>query len=86
MNRVWSGASYVELTAVGDGLSHCVSDTAYREGLTTGSGRYTTVCGKTVLATAMITAPGPACRTCRDVVRSAPGDVDRAMRRRRSRR
>ena len=86
MNRVWCGTSYVELTAVDDGLSHCVSETAYREGLTTGAGNYTTVCGRTVLATAMITAPGPACRKCRDVVRSAPGDVDQAVRRRRSRR
>jgi hypothetical protein len=76
----------VELTAAGDGLSHCVTESAYREGLTAGSGRYRTLCGRIVLATAMMTAPGPACRTCRDTVRSTPGDVDRPPRRRRPRR
>jgi hypothetical protein len=65
VNRIWSGASYVELTAAGDGLRHRVNEYAYEEGLTTGAGHYKTLCGRTVMAAAMITVPGPACRACR---------------------
>lgn len=70
MNRVWSGGSWVELTAADDGRSHLVAQRAYAEGLAAGTGRYRTLCGRTVLPTALITAPGPACRSCRDAVRA----------------
>ena len=70
MNRVWWGSSSVELTGADDGLSHRVTENAYREGLSAGAGRYRTMCGRTVLATSMITAPGPACRRCHDAARS----------------
>ena len=59
----------VELTAVEDGRSHRVDIDIYCAGLTSGTGRYTTLCGRIVLAVSMITAPGPECRSCRDAVR-----------------
>lgn len=70
MNRVWWGRGLVELTAVEDGRSHRVDVDEYGAGLASGSGRYRTKCGRTVLATSMVAAPGPECRACRDVVRS----------------
>jgi hypothetical protein len=56
----------IELTAVEDGRSHRVEGDAYSAGLVAGAGRYTTMCGRTVLAAAMTTAPGRMCRWCRD--------------------
>jgi hypothetical protein len=65
VNRVWFGGSYVELTAADDGLRHRVAERAYEEGLETGTGRYKTLCDRTVMTAAMITVPGPSCRACR---------------------
>ena len=65
MNRIWSGPSYVELTAAADGLRHRIAEPAYEEGLTTGAGRYTALCGRSVMTAALITVPGPVCRECR---------------------
>ena len=69
MNRVWCGGTSVELTAVDDGRSHRVHIDAYSATLASGTGRYRTLCGRTVLATSMVTAPGPECRPCRDALR-----------------
>ena len=70
MNRVWCGTGFVELTGADDGLSHRVTESAYRQALAAGAGRYRTVCGRTVPAASMITAPGRSCRTCRDTART----------------
>jgi hypothetical protein len=64
VNRVWFGGSYVELTAADDGLRHRVAERAYEEGLETGTGRYKTLCDRTVMTAAMIAVPGPSCRAC----------------------
>lgn len=65
MNRVWFERPYFELTAADDGLNHRVTQRAYTAGLRSGEGRYKTLCGRMVPATAMITEPGPVCRACR---------------------
>ena len=76
MNRVWRGGGVVELTAVEDGRSHRVTSDAYSDGLTAGTGRYRTLCGRIVLAASMTSAPGPKCRGCG----AAPTQPDRAPR------
>jgi hypothetical protein len=82
MNRVWWGDALIELTAVEDGRSHRVDIDAYGVGLTSGTGRYRTLCGRSVLAASMITAPGPGCRECRRIARDAewPDDPRRDAR------
>ncbi len=78
MARCWAGGRvtprkgphHIELTAADDGVSHRVTETAYREGLASGAGHYQALCGRRVLVASMITAPGRACRSCRDAVRS----------------
>ena len=64
MNRIRSEPSYVELTAAADGLRHRITEPAYEEGLTTGAGRYTALCGRSVMTAALITVPGPVCHEC----------------------
>ena len=68
---MWLGSSYVQLTAAADGLIHRVTERAYTQGLTSGAGRYKTLCGRTVLVTTLITEPGPVCPACREALRSA---------------
>ena len=71
MNRVWYGSRYVELRGADDGLSHRVAESAYTEGTTSGTGRYKTLCGRSVLATTLIMEPGPVCRACSEAQRTA---------------
>ncbi|MGH4019320.1 MAG: hypothetical protein ACRDT0_08805 [Pseudonocardiaceae bacterium] len=52
------------VTSAADGRVHWVADDAYTAGLAAHSGRYTALCGHTVVAAAMVCPPGPACRNC----------------------
>ena len=72
MPRTWAAPALVELTAANDGLSHRVFQAVYDRCVVEGRGRYLTLCRRTVLATAMVTEPGPMCPACRQVVRHQP--------------
>ena len=55
---------YIEVTGADDGFSHRVVQQVYDQCVACGEGRYLALCGKVVLAAAMITQPGPVCRLC----------------------
>ncbi|WP_214405560.1 hypothetical protein [Pseudonocardia lacus] len=61
MDRVLLAAAFVQVTSAGDDMAHLVAFRLYEEGLMSGEGRYTAMCGKAVLAAAMATAPGRRC-------------------------
>lgn len=65
MNRVWVGATFVQVMSAEDGVSHLIAFRLYEEGLMQGEGRYVASCGKAVLAASMVTAPGRQCPLCR---------------------
>lgn len=73
MGFSWAGASYVEVTAADDGLSHRVTQAVYESCLSAKDGRYLAVCGRVVPAAAMITQPGPICQLCAASVRLGCG-------------
>ncbi|MGH3979477.1 MAG: hypothetical protein ACRDRZ_10840, partial [Pseudonocardiaceae bacterium] len=52
------------VTSAADGRTHQVADDDYTAGLVARSGRYTALCGHTVVAAALVCPPGPACRDC----------------------
>lgn len=55
---------HIEVTGADDGLSHRVALQVYDQCVASGEGRYLALCGKVVLAAAMITQPGSVCRLC----------------------
>jgi hypothetical protein len=63
---------YVEVTSAEDRVSHRVAYPVYEAGLLSGEGRYTAMCGRTVLAASMVCVPGRQCALCRAAV-SGPG-------------
>ena len=77
VSRAWTGGRFVQMNAAETGKSHLVAEAAYAEGLTTCSGRYRTLCGVQVLATALVTAPGPACAECHRIADQKPQEAGR---------
>jgi hypothetical protein len=65
VERVLLGEAFVQVTSAGDDMAHLVAFRLYEEGLMSGEGRYAAVCGRTVLAASMATAPGRRCPLCR---------------------
>ena len=65
MGHIWIGAAFVRVTSAEDTTSHLVAHRLYEEGLVSGEGRYAAMCGKSVLAASMATAPGRQCPLCR---------------------
>lgn len=61
---MWTPLLYIEVTGADDGLSHRVAQPVYDQCVACGEGRYLALCGKVVLAAALITQPGPVCRLC----------------------
>ncbi|MBA3575575.1 MAG: hypothetical protein H0W37_11585 [Pseudonocardiales bacterium] len=47
------------VTSATDGRTHRIADDAYLAGLVAGSGRYTALCGRRVVAAALVCPPGP---------------------------
>jgi len=65
MGRTVLAAAFVQVTSAQDGSAHLVALRLYEEGVLSGEGRYTALCGGAVLAAAMATAPGRRCPLCR---------------------
>jgi hypothetical protein len=65
VERVLLGAAFVQVTSAGDDTAHLVAFRLYEEGLMSGEGRYVAMCGRSVLAASMATAPGRRCPLCR---------------------
>jgi hypothetical protein len=59
------GAAFVQVMSAEDDTTHLVAYRLYEAGLTSGTGRYAAMCGKSVLAASMATAPGRGCPLCR---------------------
>lgn len=59
------GRSYLELTGAVDGRSHCISTDDLAAEMARGGGRYTVLCGRTVLAASLSAKPDRACTECR---------------------
>jgi hypothetical protein len=58
-------ASCVELTDQ-DGITHRLTIQAFEEGLRAASGKYTALCGRTILVAAMSSEPHAVCPECRE--------------------
>ena len=56
-------ASYLELTDQ-DGITHRLTIQAFEEGLRAASGKYTALCGSTILVAAMSSEPHAVCPEC----------------------
>lgn len=66
--RHWApvdGRGYLELTGAVDGRSHRISTDDLAAGMARGGGRYTVLCGRSVLASSLSAKPGRACTECR---------------------
>ena len=62
--RRGASASYLELTDQ-DGVTHRLTIEAFEEGLRAASGKYTALCGSTILVAAMSSEPHTVCPECR---------------------
>ncbi|MGQ0775321.1 MAG: hypothetical protein ACT4NY_13005 [Pseudonocardiales bacterium] len=71
----------VPLTCAVDGRSHCVTEHAFAAGRR--HGYYRVLCGRTVVAAAMVCPDGPPCPSCAQHARELGKPVDRAARHRR---
>ena len=69
------GAAFVQVMCAEDDRAHLVAFRLYEEGVLSGRGRYAAICGRTVLAAAMATAPGRRCPLCRASFDSRPPDL-----------
>jgi hypothetical protein len=65
VERVLLGKAFVQVTSAGDDMAHLVAFRLYEEGLMSGEGRFAAMCGRTVLAASMATAPARRCPLCR---------------------
>ena len=52
------------VTSTADGRDHLLSQQATTAGLVAGHGKYTALCGRLVVAAALVTPPGPTCLDC----------------------
>ena len=52
------------MTSTADGRDHLLSQQATTAGLVAGHGKYTALCGRLVVAAALVTPPGPTCLDC----------------------
>ena len=59
------------VTSATDGRTHRIAEDAYTAGLVAGSGRYTALCGRLVMAAALVCPPGPDCQGCTAAVGAA---------------
>ena len=64
MNRVWTGAPVIQLTAADDRRVHRVAENAYDMALSSKAGRYRTLCGLMILPASLSTGPGKRCELC----------------------
>lgn len=83
---VATSRALTEMTCVADGRSHRLTDAAFEDGLRARLGRFTAVCGHSVLAAALATRPGRPCPEClaQDAAAQRSGsDVRRRFRPRR---
>lgn len=69
------------MTSVLDGRTHTIAGPDLDAGIWEGRGRYEALCGATVIAAPLISAPGPACPSCvqvlDDVLATAAADRER---------
>jgi hypothetical protein len=65
MGGIRFGACVVQVVSAEDDTAHLVAFRLYEEGLLSGGGRFAAVCGTSVLAASMATAPGRRCPLCR---------------------
>ncbi len=70
MSRVWLAPSFVHLTSA-QGETHLIAMRLYEESLATGEGRYTALCGSSVLVASMVAEPGRVCALCRAAASTA---------------
>lgn len=63
-DRSGRGDTPIPLTSTTDGRTHLVTVADHARTLTTGAIAYTTLCGRTVSAAAMITPQGGRCTSC----------------------
>lgn len=59
------------MTSSLDGRDHLLSQQATTAGLAAGHGEYTALCGRRVLAAALVTPPGPTCLDCETALHRA---------------
>ena len=52
------------MTSTADGRDHLLSQQATTAGLVAGHGKYTALCGRLVVAAALVTPPGSTCLDC----------------------
>lgn len=59
------------MTSTLDGRDHLLSQQATTAGLAAGHGEYTALCGRRVVAAALVTPPGPTCLDCETALHRA---------------
>lgn len=62
------------ITSSEDGHNHLVDDHVLASGLTYLSGRFTAVCGRSIVSAPMVAPPGPDCPHCCGQQRTATSD------------
>jgi len=72
MSYAWSArpATDTDMTSVIDGRNHLITAADLDAGISRDQGHYQAICGATVVAAALASAPGPECAPCRRVVRT----------------
>ena len=73
MSYAWSArpATDTDMTSVLDGRTHTIAAADLDAGIWHCRGQYRAICGATVVAAALASAPGPGCVSCSQAVEAA---------------
>lgn len=69
MPTIASTGSFVWITTADESVDHALSDDAMTDGLTTGLGEYSALCGARFRPAALVSPPAPLCARCAAIQR-----------------